>query len=94
MVSVETVVSELKTVEGNIRINPHSYRRAKQRNVDLNQVKTKLKNLDLHNVRENNQKDPRYGKTYKVTIRDSDNKVYEMPIYFSLNGNEIYVKSV
>lgn len=94
MVSVEKVISELKTVEKNVRIAHHSHRRAKQRNVDLKQVKRKIKDLDFHSVRENNQDDPRYEKTYKVTIKVSDDRVYEMPIYFNMDGNEIYVKSV
>ena len=93
MVSVGKVVSQLETVDRNIRIAPHSHRRAKQRNVDLEQVKKKLRDLEIHRVRSNDQEDPRYSKTFKVTIKTSG-RLYEMPIYFNLNGNEIYVKSV
>lgn len=94
MVSAEKVISELKTVDGEVRIAPHSHRRAKQRNVNLKQIKQKLKNLDIHSVRPNDQEDPRYSKTYKVIIKTSKGKFYEMPIYFNVDGNEIYVKSV
>ncbi len=94
MVSLDEVISEMKTVERDVRIAPHSHRRAKQRNVDLEQVKQKIKELDIKDVRENNQEDPRYEKTYKITIKVPENKEYEMPIYFNPAGNEIYVKSV
>jgi len=94
MVSVDEVISKLKTVDKSVRIAPHSHRRAKQRNVDLKQVKQKIRDLEFHRVRENNQDDPRYEKTYKVTVKVSNDRVYEMPIYFNMNGNEIYVKSV
>lgn len=94
MVSLSEVVSELKTVDREVRIAPHSHRRAKQRNVDLKQVKQKVKDLNFHSVRENNQDDPRYEKTYKVVIKVSENRFYELPIYFNMGGNEIYVKSV
>lgn len=94
MISVDEVISDLKTVNKNVRVAQHSHRRAKQRNVDLKKVKQEIKNLDFHGVRENNQDDPRYEKTYKVTIKVGEDRVYEMPIYFNLDGNEIYVKSV
>lgn len=94
MVSVDEVVSELKTADKNIRVAPHSHRRAKQRNVDLKQVKKKIEDLDFHNVRDNNQDDPRYEKTYNLVVKVSNDCFYEMPIYFNMNGNEIYVKSV
>lgn len=94
MVSLDEVISELKTVDKEVRVAPHSHRRAKQRNVDLKQVKQKVKDLDFHSVRENNQDDPRYEKTYKVVIKVSDDGFYELPIYFNMGGNEIYVKSV
>lgn len=94
MVSLSEVVSELETVDKSVRIAPHSHRRAKQRNVDLRQVKQKVKDLDFHSVRENNQDDPRYSKTYKVVIKVSENRFYELPIYFNMEGSEIYVKSV
>ncbi|MFB6208858.1 MAG: hypothetical protein ABEJ56_01825 [Candidatus Nanohaloarchaea archaeon] len=94
MVSVEEVISELKTVDSEVRIAPYSHRRVKQRNVNLKQIKQKLKDLDIHSVRPNDQEDPRYNKTYKVTIETSKGSFYEMPIYFNMDGNEIYVKSV
>lgn len=94
MVSVDEVIAELKTVDNSVRVAPHSHRRAKQRNVDLKQVKQKIRDLEFHSVRENNQDDPRYGKTYKVLIKVGSDKLYEMPIYFNMNGSEIYVKSV
>lgn len=94
MVSVEEVISELKTVDTEVRMAPHSHRRAKQRNVDLKHVKQKLMNLEIHGVRSNDQEDPRYSKTYKVILKTSEENLYEMPIYFNMNGNEIYVKSV
>ena len=94
MVSLEEAISELKTVDRKVRIAPHSHRRANQRNVDLKHVKRKIKDLDFQNARENNQDDPRYEKTYKVVIKASEDKFYEIPIYFNKNGNEIYVKSV
>jgi len=93
MVSVEDVVSELKNVDKNVRMASHSHRRARQRNVDLRQVKKKLRKLDILSVRPNDQEDPRYINTYKVAIKASG-KLYEMPIYFNMGGNEIYVKSV
>jgi len=71
-------------VNKSVRVAPHSHRRAKQRNVGLKKVKQKIKNLDFHSVRENNQDDPRYEKTYKVTIKVGEDRVYEMPIYFSM----------
>jgi hypothetical protein len=94
MVSVEEAISELKTVDSEVHIAPHSHRRAKQRNVNLKQIKQKLKNLEIHSVRSNDQEDQRYSKTYKVTVKTSKGKFYEMPIYFNMDGNEIYVKSV
>jgi len=94
MASLDEVVQELKTVDKNVRIAPHSHRRARQRNVDLEEVKQKIRDLNFHKVRENNQKDSRYGKTYKVIIKGSEDSYYEMPIYFNIQGNEIYVKSV
>jgi len=94
MVSAEDVISELNTVDSEVRIAPHSHRRAKQRNVNLKQVKQKLKNEKIHSVTPNDQEDPRYSKTYKVIIKTSEGKLYEMPIYFNMDGNEIYIKSV
>ena len=94
MVSSDEVISGLETVDGKVRVAPHSHRRAKQRNIDLNQVKHRIQELEFHSVRENNQDDPRYEKTYKITVKASNNRIYEMPIYFNMNGNEIYVKSV
>jgi hypothetical protein len=94
MVSVDEVVSELKTVDNEVRIAPHSHRRAKQRNANLKQVKQKLENLEIHSARPNDQEDSRYSKTYKVTVKTSKGSFYEMPIYFNTEGNEIYVKSV
>jgi len=91
---LDEVISELKTVDKQVRIAPHSHRRAKQRNVDLKKVRQKVKDLDFQSVRENNQDDPRYDKTYKVVIRVADDRFYELPIYFNMGGNEIYVKSV
>jgi hypothetical protein len=94
MVSAGKVISELETVDENIRIAPHAHRRAKQRNVDMEQVKQKIKELNFHSVRGNNQDDSRYEKTYKVTIKAGNGRFYEMPIHFNIDGNEIYVKSV
>lgn len=93
MVDLEKVISELETVDKDVRVAPHSFRRARQRNVDVNQVKQKIRELDLHSVRENNQDDPRYGKTYKIVVKAGDG-FYELPIYFNMNGSEIYVKSL
>lgn len=94
MPSVDKVISELETVKMEIKINFHSYRRAKQRNIDMSLVKRKIRNLNLERVKENNQDDPRYSKTYKVTIKGSGTDIYEIPIYFNMGGNEVYVKSV
>lgn len=88
------VIQELKNVEKNIRLPYHSFKRAKQRNVDTDFVKEKLRNLEIQSVRENPEKDSRFEKTYKVTIEKTEEEKYEMPIYFNPEGNEIYVKSV
>lgn len=94
MASVEKLVSELEDVDKEIVIAAHSYHRSKQRNIDLKPVKRKIKKLDIYSVRKNNQRDPRYSKTYKIVVKDSESRFYEIPIYFNPNGNEVYVKSV
>jgi hypothetical protein len=94
MASVEEVVSALESVDMDIRFAPHSHRRARQRNVDLEKVKEKIREPDIYEVRDNDEKDPRYEKTYKIALKVSEDQFYEMPIYFNSGGNEIYVKSV
>jgi hypothetical protein len=94
MVDKEEVLSDLETVESEVRFSQHSHRRARQRNVDLDAVRQRLRDLDVVSVRGNDDDDPRYGRTYKVVVEGSGENLYEMPVYFNMNGSEIYVKSV
>jgi len=76
-----------------IEFAQHFYQRAKRRNVDTETVKQKLESHKIVEVRENNQSDPKFTYSYKITI-ENENKRYEMPIYFNIPGPKILVKSI
>lgn len=90
----EKLKEKLEEAEYNqIEFAPHFYHRAKRRNIDAETVKQKLENHEFVEVRENNQSDPNFQHSYKVTI-ESGNRRYEMPIYFNVPGPKILVKSI
>jgi len=76
-----------------IEFAPHFYHRAKRRNIDTETVKEKLANHKFVEVRENNQSDPNFQNSYKVTIKGENGRC-EMPIYFNIPGPKMLVKSI
>ncbi|MFB6099705.1 MAG: hypothetical protein ABEK16_00395 [Candidatus Nanohalobium sp.] len=76
-----------------IEFTPHFYHRARRRNIDAETAKRKLGEHEFVEVRENNQSDPKFDHSYKVTIKAEDGR-YEMPIYFNVPGPKLIVKSI
>ena len=91
-------VDELKSLIENSRANrvelpKHVFDRAKRRNVNTINLRDMILNGDFDEVRENNQSDPNFDYSYKVSI-ENENISVEMPIYFNVPGTKILVKSI
>lgn len=92
--NLEKLEKKLEQAEYNrIEFASHFYQRAKRRNIDAQTVKEELENHKFTEVRENNQSDPNFQHSYKVTV-ETENGRYEIPIYFNVPGPKILVKSV
>ncbi len=70
---------------GQIKFAPHFYHRARRRNIDVKMVKQRMGKHEFVEVGENNQSDPKFDHSYKVTVEGEDGR-YEMPIYFNVPG--------
>ncbi|MDY6778485.1 MAG: hypothetical protein SVU32_07490 [Candidatus Nanohaloarchaea archaeon] len=76
-----------------IEFHQHAHERARQRNINLTAVREQVKAFEFVSVRENQQSDPRYKHSYKVTVTVEGTR-YEMPIYFNVPGTTVLVKSI
>jgi len=53
----------------------------------------KIEELDVSAVRDNPCDDPRFERSYRVTVTVGGEE-YEMPVYFNVPGTKVVVKSV
>lgn len=60
----------------------------------MDYLKKRIEQLDIEDVKENDDEDPRFEKTYKILIQKSNNTYFQEPVHFNMHGQKIYVKSV
>lgn len=89
----EYLVKKLEESDYNrIEFTQHFYSRARRRNVNYKDLKNKIREHDFEKVQKNNQSDPNFDYSFKVSIKLD--RIHEVPIYFNVPGNKVLVKSV